>query len=25
MTFKFTGTSLLVDKVAKLSFTPPKW
>jgi hypothetical protein len=25
MTFKFTGTSLLVDKVAELPFTPTKW
>jgi hypothetical protein len=25
MTFKFTGTSLLVDKVAELPFTPAKW
>ena len=25
MTFKFTGTSLLVDKVAELPFIPTKW
>jgi hypothetical protein len=25
MTFRFTGTSLVVDKVAELPFTPTKW
>ena len=25
MTFKFTGTSVLLDKVSELPFTPMKW